>query len=59
MHFLLAKGYKQDIATRHVVDYDQIQLDPDCESALLTYFTFMHLIVIMLTSQIAAVLCNF
>ena len=45
VHFLLAKGYKQDIATRHVVDYDQIQLDPDCESALLTYLTFMHLIV--------------
>ena len=38
MHFLLAKGYKQDIATRHVVDYDQIQLDPDCESALMTHF---------------------
>lgn len=37
VHFLLAKGYKQDIAARHVVDYDQIVLDPDAKEELIRY----------------------
>ncbi|KAL8574853.1 hypothetical protein ACOMHN_044875 [Nucella lapillus] len=37
VHFLLAKGYKQDIATRHVVDYDQIQLETDAKEELIRY----------------------
>ncbi|XP_076472750.1 45 kDa calcium-binding protein-like [Babylonia areolata] len=37
VHFLLAKGFKQDLATRHVVDYDQIQLDPDAKEELIRY----------------------
>lgn len=31
VHFLLAKGYDRPLAERHVVDYDQITLDPDCK----------------------------
>lgn len=37
VHFLLAKGYDHDLSERHVVDYDQIQLDPDSKEELIRY----------------------
>ncbi|XP_070207360.1 45 kDa calcium-binding protein-like [Littorina saxatilis] len=37
VHFLLAKGYPADVAKRHVVDYDQIELDADSKEELIRY----------------------
>jgi hypothetical protein len=33
-HFLEAKGYDPEVARKQVIDYDQVQLDPDCESTM-------------------------
>lgn len=36
-HFLEAKGYASEIAQKHVIDYDQIELDPDSKSEIIHY----------------------
>lgn len=43
VHFLLAKGFEKQQAEQHVVDYDQIVLDPDCK---LIIFKIYHNIII-------------
>ncbi|XP_025084383.1 45 kDa calcium-binding protein-like isoform X2 [Pomacea canaliculata] len=37
VHFLLAKGFEKQQAEQHVVDYDQIVLDPDSKEELIRY----------------------